>query len=51
MWNVGNYGYSWTSTIPTGSSNAYYLNFNYGGIYPNSNINRADGFQLRCLQE
>ncbi|MDE5944580.1 MAG: hypothetical protein K2G93_03225 [Rikenella sp.] len=50
MYNVGNSGYSWSSTIPTGSTNAHNLNFNYGGINPNNNNNRAYGFQLRCLQ-
>ncbi len=50
LYNVGNAGYIWSSTIPTGSGNAHNLNFNYGGINPQNNNNRAYGFQLRCLQ-
>ncbi|MDE5944261.1 MAG: hypothetical protein K2G93_01590 [Rikenella sp.] len=48
MWNVGRNGYSWSSTV-TGT-NAHFLNFNYGGVNPNDNNNRANGLQLRCLQ-
>ena len=46
--DVGNNGYSWSSTI-TGS-NAHFLNFNYNGVNPQNNNNRANGLQLRCLQ-
>ncbi|MDE5944579.1 MAG: hypothetical protein K2G93_03220 [Rikenella sp.] len=49
LYAVGNNGYSWASSVTTGT-NAYNLNFNYGGINPNNNNNRANGLQLRCLQ-
>ena len=51
LWYVGNGGYIWSSTIPTGSGNAHSLGFGYGGVGPQSNFSRAYGFQLRCLQE
>ncbi|MDE5945616.1 MAG: hypothetical protein K2G93_08580 [Rikenella sp.] len=47
---VGGNGYSWASSVTAGTY-AYYLDFRYGGIYPNSNYYRASGLQLRCLQE
>ncbi|MDE5943965.1 MAG: hypothetical protein K2G93_00035 [Rikenella sp.] len=50
LYSVGGNGYGWASSVTTGT-NAYYLGFNYGGISPNSNSNRALGLQLRCLQE
>ncbi len=49
--DVGNYGYSWSSTIPAESGNAHYLDFNYDGVYPQRSNYRAYGLQLRCLQE
>ncbi|MDE5944966.1 MAG: hypothetical protein K2G93_05195 [Rikenella sp.] len=51
MWCIGTSGYSWSSTILTGSTNAHNLLFVYGGIGPNNDNNRSYGFQLRCLQE
>ena len=51
LWDVGNAGYIWSSTIPTGSGNAHHLNLYYGGIYPQYYNYRAYGFPLRCLQE
>ncbi|MDE5944910.1 MAG: hypothetical protein K2G93_04915 [Rikenella sp.] len=51
MYNVGYNGYSWSSTILTGSSNCYYLDLSYSRIVPNYLYYRANGFQLRCLQE
>ncbi|MDE6499397.1 MAG: hypothetical protein K2K83_01655 [Rikenella sp.] len=49
--NVGGNGYSWASSVTT-DSNAYTLYFRYGEISPNANGgNRANGLQLRCLQE
>ncbi|MDE5945008.1 MAG: hypothetical protein K2G93_05405 [Rikenella sp.] len=51
LWGVGINGYSWSSTIPSGSIGAYNLTFLYGGVYPNSSNYRAHGLQLRCLQE
>ncbi len=47
--DVGYGGYSWSSTI-TGS-NAHFLRFHYGGVYPQDYSNRAYGLQLRCLLE
>ncbi|MDE6499915.1 MAG: hypothetical protein K2K83_04340 [Rikenella sp.] len=51
MYNVGYGGYNWASTIPAGSTYAHALNFHCGGIYLNHSNTRANGFQLRCLQE
>ena len=54
LYAVGNSGYSWSSAIPTAADvghRAYYLDFYYDGIYPNTTTNRAFGFPLRCLQE
>ena len=50
LYSVGSDGYSWSSSVTTGS-NGYYFSFGYGGISPNNNGYRAYGFQLRCLQE
>ena len=48
--NVGNGGYCWSAS-PCGS-NAYNLYFNYDGdVYPSSNLYRAFGLSVRCLQE
>ncbi|MDE6499156.1 MAG: hypothetical protein K2K83_00425 [Rikenella sp.] len=51
MYYIGYSGYSWSSTIPSGSTNAHHLDFYYGGINPNYTHSRAYGLQLRCLQE
>ncbi|MDE5944965.1 MAG: hypothetical protein K2G93_05190, partial [Rikenella sp.] len=48
MYNVGVNGFSWSSSAS--GSNGYYLDFNYSRIVPNNLNNRANGFQLRCLQ-
>ncbi len=48
LWNVGNNGYSWSSTVA--GTNARFLNFNSGGLNPQNSNNRANGLQLRCLQ-
>ncbi|MDE6499590.1 MAG: hypothetical protein K2K83_02650 [Rikenella sp.] len=50
MYAVGDGGYSWASSVTTGTR-AYYLSFYYGGVYPNYNNYRGYGLQLRCLQE
>ncbi len=47
--DVGNNGYSWSSTV-TGS-NAHFLDFGYYGVGPQDGNYRAYGLQLRCLQE
>ncbi len=49
LYYVGRNGYSWSSAI-TGS-NAHFLLFYYGGVYPQDYGSRAYGLQLRCLQE
>ncbi|MDE6499984.1 MAG: hypothetical protein K2K83_04690 [Rikenella sp.] len=48
MYNVGVNGFSWSSTAS--GSNGYYLDFNNSRIVPNNLNNRANGFQVRCLQ-
>ncbi|MCH5306079.1 MAG: hypothetical protein J1E79_06310 [Rikenella sp.] len=48
MYNVGNNGYSWSSSVS--GTNAYNLNFNNAGLNPQNSNNRANGFQVRCLQ-
>ncbi|WP_294592919.1 hypothetical protein [uncultured Rikenella sp.] len=47
--NVGNYGYSWSST----ASGIYSLRLDFGMTWlnPSYTYNRAPGFQLRCLSE
>ena len=49
LYNVGNNGYSWSSSVPAGT-NAYYLNFNNTVLNPQNTTNRANGLQVRCLQ-
>ena len=46
---VGNYGYSWASTVS--GTYGMYLWFSTAGLYPSSAGIRAYGFQVRCLQE
>ncbi len=50
LWSVGSYGYSWTS-FTSDSYYGYHLDFRYTRIYPSTTTYRANGFQLRCLQE
>ena len=50
LYNVGNNGYSWASSVVASGSNAYFLNFNSGGLNPQNSNNRANGLQVRCLQ-
>ncbi|MDE5944774.1 MAG: hypothetical protein K2G93_04225 [Rikenella sp.] len=49
MYFVGNGGFGWASSF-TGIS-GYAMAFDCDAIYSNNNYNRANGFQLRCLQE
>ncbi|MDE5944222.1 MAG: hypothetical protein K2G93_01385 [Rikenella sp.] len=49
LWGVGRTWYGWSSTV-TGTL-AHFLNFDYGGVHPNSHNYRPYGFPLRCLQE
>ena len=46
---VGNYGFSWSASMT--SDNAHYLLFHTDGLNPQGSSSRANGFQLRCLQE
>ena len=44
-------GYYWSSSpYYGGSSNAGYLYFSSGYVYPLFNNSRANGFSVRCLQ-
>ena len=47
---VGRYGCSWSSS-PCDGSTGYYLSFNSSSVYPSGNLNRANGFSVRCVQE
>jgi hypothetical protein len=46
---VGSSGYYWSSTFS--GTNADRLNVTYGSIIPSSASSRANGFNVRCLQE
>ena len=50
--NVGSNGYYWSaSPVPSSSSNAYYLSFSNGNVYP-ANLNyRGNGCSVRCVRE
>ncbi len=45
------HGYSWSSTIPSGNTNAHLLVFYYFLARMASKTPGGRGFQLRCLQE
>ncbi len=47
--DVGSTGYSWSSSIA--GTDAHGLGFGYNGVNPQYYSNRANGLQLRCLQE
>ena len=49
--NVGNNGYSWSSTVAASGYNARTLGFNTQGLSPTNTNSRALGLQVRCLQE
>ena len=53
MWNVGNNGYSWSSTSYDSGDHyrGMYLNFGTQNLNPSSANYRGYGFQLRCLSE
>ncbi|WP_300681788.1 hypothetical protein [uncultured Rikenella sp.] len=53
MWNVGNNGYSWSSTSYDSGDHyrGMYLYFYATVLYPSYAAYRASGFQLRCLSE
>ncbi len=48
-YNRGSYGYYWSSSWNS-ALNARYLNFNSGGVYPQINYNRYNGFPVRPVQ-
>ena len=47
--NVGSIGFYWSSTT-SGSDNAWYLDFNSGGVYM-SNYRRCPGLSVRLVQK
>ena len=47
--NVGNHGYSWSSSVSTTLGMG--LGFSSAWLNPSRTNNRAHGFQVRCLQE
>ncbi len=49
LYAVGNSGYSWSSSIA--GTNAHNLGFYYSWLNPQDSSGRANGLQLRCLQE
>ena len=49
MTNVGNTGFSWSSTV--NSFNGVYLSLSVTDLNPSYSNHRALGFQLRCLSE
>jgi uncharacterized protein (TIGR02145 family) len=49
LYDRGYYGYYWSSA--EGGSNAYYLDFNSSNVYAAYDINRSNGFSLRCIAE
>ena len=46
--NSASRGYSWSSTVASGS-NAYYLGFDNSVVYPSHSSSRFDGRSVRCL--
>ncbi len=50
LYYVGTGGYSWSTSILSGSTNAHNLCFGYSGLLPQDSYHRANGFPLRCLQ-
>ncbi|MDE6499724.1 MAG: hypothetical protein K2K83_03355 [Rikenella sp.] len=51
MQAVGYGGYNWTSFISSGNIGAHRMTFYADGIFPSSDLHRAYGLPLRCLQE
>ncbi|CAK7039823.1 MAG: hypothetical protein PARBA_01310 [Parabacteroides sp.] len=49
-YNQGSVGYYWSSSVPSGGTNARYVGF-YSATFSQSTYNRANGFSVRCLQE
>ena len=49
LYSVGGHGYSWAAAVA--GTNARYLYFRTGGLFPQASTDRAYGLPLRCLQE
>jgi hypothetical protein len=49
LYGVGLFGFSWSSSIA--GTDAHYLSFHPTWLNPQSDSYRANGLQLRCLQE
>ncbi len=47
--NAGTNAYYWSSTY-NNTNNAYVLNFNSGGVNPQNNDNKFNGFAVRCVK-
>ncbi len=48
--NAGSNGYYWSSTYNS-TTNAYNMNFNSGGVNPQNNNNKYNGFAVRCVKK
>ncbi|MBR0402963.1 hypothetical protein IJI55_00210 [Candidatus Saccharibacteria bacterium] len=46
--NQGSNGNFWSGT-PSAETNAYNLNYNSGGVNPQNNNNKGNGFSIRCV--
>jgi hypothetical protein len=47
--DVGSSGFYWSGSA-RGSSNAYYLYFNNGYVYPADIISQGRGYAVRCVK-
>ena len=48
LYNSGNYGYYWSSTVNS-ANRTYYLYIYSGGFNPSGDNNRSYGFSVRCV--
>ncbi len=48
--NANGNGYYWSSTWNS-TTNAYILNFNSGGVWPQNNNNKYNGQAVRCVKK
>jgi len=48
VYDEGIYGHYWSGSAY--GTSARYLNFYSGGVYPNNNYSRANGFSVRCIK-
>ncbi|MBR2659371.1 hypothetical protein IKD60_01280 [Candidatus Saccharibacteria bacterium] len=44
----GSGGYFWSGT-PSAETNAYYMRYNSGGVYPQNNVGKGYGDNIRCV--